>query len=102
MKRRNFFKKMIGVITGIVITPIVIEAKESEALIAARKESDKWAAHMNSIFPNKDTYTVTELPGIRNGQKESKEQFEQRIKDHRMVLFTADGDAYESKDIILT
>ena len=23
-------------------------------------------------------------------------------KDHRMVLFTADGDAYESKDIILT
>ena len=29
MKRRNFFKKIAGVITGLVIAPFVIEAKET-------------------------------------------------------------------------
>ena len=30
MKRRNFFKKIAGVIAGLVIAPIVIEAKETQ------------------------------------------------------------------------
>ena len=58
MKHRNFFKKMISVIT-------------------------------------KSTKETT--PQFSNNKYEFGDP-----KDFRMVLFTADGDAYESKDIILT
>ena len=98
MKRRNFFKKIAGVIAGLVIAPFVIEAKESDALtlpeIAARIESDKWPAH-----PYKDNLNWVE---IHKRIVTNPNQFEfGDPKDYRMVLFTAEGEAYESKDIIL-
>ena len=58
MERRNFFKKMIGVI------------------VKSTKETTPQFSHNKYEFGDP--------------------------KDFRMVLFTADGDAYESKDIILT
>ena len=77
MERRNFFKKMIGVIAGLVIVPFVIEAKETTGDV------------------NKPIFNVT----MRNNNELRSWE---NPKDHRMVLFTAEGEAYESKDIILT
>ena len=106
MKRRNFFKKIAGVIAGLVIAPFVIEAKETTGDI--NKPVFRTTMRNNNELRNWENGDVNEWKnGIPNswhnrGGWNCRNQFEfGDPKDGRMVLFTAEGEAYESKDIIL-
>ena len=92
MKRRNFFKKIVGVIAGLAVAPFVTRATVKESIKFVPDEN--FHGQSTSYFvPNGDWKWVNygcndkfvpmhieELPGIRNGKKESKAQFEQRKK----------------------
>ena len=101
MKRRNFFKKIAGVIAGLVIAPFVIEAKETlqvgEMYHGLPSESKERHEQRKKLYK-----PITNWAEIHKQIVTNPNQFEFGApKDGRMVLFTADGDAYESKDIIL-
>ena len=113
MKRRNFFKKITGVIAGLVIAPFAIEAKETagdvnkpifRVTMRNNNELRKWKNGIPEgwcdISGNENHLYSKKL--VNRGGWNCHNQYESGDpKDHRMVLFTADGNAYESKDIIL-
>ena len=49
MERRNFFKKIAGVIAGLVIAPFVIEAKEDEIAGYVHEAEWEYVAHWTEI-----------------------------------------------------
>ena len=95
MKRRNFFKKIADTIAGLVIAPFVIEAKKTQVNECIHDIPNSWRNRGGWNCHNQWAEIHKQIVTNPN-------QFEFGApKDGRMVLFTAEGEAYESKDIIL-
>ena len=96
MERRNFFKKIAGVIAGLVIAPIVVKSQETAGYI--HEAEWEYVPHWTEIHkrivqdPNAgyihDTNEAT--PQFSNNKYEFGDP-----EDFRIVRFTAEGDAYE-------
>ena len=99
MERRNFFKKIAGVIAGIVVAPFVIEAAKNEqsgfyTVSGAVDRHDffhngEFVVPRDGINCQNKRIEIHKLiikdPNILNGLPESKERHEQRKAIYRSI-----------------